>query len=562
VALPPILAVWVLGAVVVVALTVAVQAWRQRQRPAAKALVAAMVAEAWWAAGYAAELLAGPETTLFWATAQWMGSVWVPVAWFVFALEYTGNDRYVNAGSVAALSVVPTLSLILVWTNGAHGLVRRGVSTVPAGDLFVLQQTFGPGFWLTIGYGYALAAVGSGLFLILLARSPSLFGSQSIAVLVAAAAPAVGNVLYVTGALPWSWFDPTPVSFAVSGLAGIYAMRSERLFERTSVPRALGRSAVVDGMDDGVVVVDSDGRVVDVNPAAIRHLGVDDPTGREAASVVPGFDGEAAAGEVIVASRPGAADCYLDVRASEIRDHHERPVGTAVVLRDVTERHYRQQQLAVLNRALRHNIRNEVSVIGGFADLYSHGDVDADRLAGVVDRHSEKILDMAEKARTAETVLNTADDERAPVGVSETLTEVAAEVESAYSHVDVTVTETPDAAVTCRWLLEPVLRNLIENGAEHNTRTEPWVRVAATTDEDAVTVTVTDNGPGIPDIEADVVRDVGETPTRHGQGVGLWLVAWGVDRMGGSIAFDRPAEGGTVATVTVPRCDGSVSEDV
>ncbi|MFB6121456.1 MAG: histidine kinase N-terminal 7TM domain-containing protein [Halobacteriaceae archaeon] len=554
-AVSPSVAVWVLCIAALVALVVAALAWRNRERPAAPALAVAMVAEAWWAAGYAAELLAGPETTLLWANLQWFGSVWVAVAWFVFALEYTGKDQYVNARSLAALSVVPTLSLLLVWTNSTHGLVRRGIHTVPEGSLTILQQTFGPGFWLAIGYGYALAAVGSGLFLLLLVRSPSLFGAQAVAVLVAAAAPAVGNVLYLTGTLPWPWFDPTPVSFAVSGVAGVYAIRSERLFERTSVPQALGRSAVVDGMDDGVVVADADGRIVDVNPAARECLGVSDPVGRQAAAVVPGFDEEGAEDEVIVSGGPGEADRYLDVRASMIRDHHDRPVGTALVLRDVTDRHYRRQQLSVLNRALRHNIRNEVSVIEGFADLYRSGDVDGDRLASVTASHAGKVLDMAEKARTAETVLSAADANRDPVAVGETVRSAVEDVAAAFPDVTVEMTEAPAERVQCRWLLGPVVENLVENGAEHNTAADPWVRIAASADADTVTVTVSDNGPGIPKMEADVVRDRGETPTHHGQGIGLWLVAWGVDRMGGEVSFERASEGGTVVTVTMPRAD-------
>ena len=555
--LSPAVAVWLLFAAAGVSAVVAALAWRRRDRPAAIALTVAMVAEAWWALGYGLELLAPTlESSLLWANLQWFGSVWVPVAWFVFALEYAGYDRHVNARTIFGLAVVPTVATVLVWTNGAHGLVRIDPRVVEVGSLVVLEQGFGPVFWLTVVYSYGLALLGSGLFASLLVRSPSLFGTQVLAILVAAVTPALGNVLYVSGLLPWPWFDPTPLTFAVSGVAGVYVIRAERLFKTTSVSNTLARASVVGEMTDGVVVVNAAGQVVDFNRAAARLLDVADIVGRQAAEVVPGFV-EPSSEDVSrsVVADAGQAGRRLDVRVSPLHDHHERVVGAVVVLRDVTDERHREQQLAVLNRALRHNIRNEVSVIRGFVDLYERGDVDDDHLTAVVGEHADRVLDMAEKARQAETILGTAADAREPVEVRALVERTVSAVRE--SHPDVTVAvDLPTAPASAGWLLEPVLENLVENAAEHNDDADAHVAVSVVADTDTVTVVVADNGPGLPDVEAAVLEERHETPTKHGQGIGLWVVTWATDRLGGTLHHEHRDGGGTVVEVTVPRVDG------
>jgi signal transduction histidine kinase len=179
--------------------------------------------------------------------------------------------------------------------------------------------------------------------------------------------------------------------------------------------------------------------------------------------------------------------------------------------------------------------------------------VNGDRLASVVDTHSRKILALAEKARTAETVLNRtgAGGEERPLDAL--LSEVVETVRSEHPTVSVELTGVPDEPVQCQWLLSVVVENLVENAAMHNTAADPRVAVEATTADDDLVVTVSDNGPGIPEMEVDVVRSRGETATHHGQGIGLWLVAWAVDRLGGTVSFERPPEGGTTVTVRVPR---------
>jgi signal transduction histidine kinase len=97
----------------------------------------------------------------------------------------------------------------------------------------------------------------------------------------------------------------------------------------------------------------------------------------------------------------------------------------------------------------------------------------------------------------------------------------------------------------------PVLRNLVENAVEHNDG-DPHVTVTTSLADGALVLAVADDGPGLPEGERAVLRSRKETPLRHSSGLGLWLVSWGVETMGGSVSVDCPADGGTVVRLEIP----------
>ena len=100
-----------------------------------------------------------------------------------------------------------------------------------------------------------------------------------------------------------------------------------------------------------------------------------------------------------------------------------------------------------------------------------------------------------------------------------------------------------------------MVNNLIENAAVHNDGTDPRVTVSARVEGDQAVVRVTDNGPGIDEYELEILDSGTETPLRHGSGLGLWLVKWGTETIGGSVDFEPAEPTGTIATLTVPLSD-------
>ncbi|ADJ14919.1 histidine kinase N-terminal 7TM domain-containing protein [Halalkalicoccus jeotgali] len=529
--------------------SVGVLAWRQRPEPGSFSLAVLMAAAAWWSATQLGTLLAGTlPGALFWARLQWLASVTLPVVWLVFALEYTGYDRYVRRSVVAGLAIPSVLTLALLATNGTHGLIRESVTLADHHGYLVLQSTWGPWFYLIVGYAYVLVTVGSLLFVQLAIGASLLYRTQAIALLVGAASPWLAHLVYLSGFVPWAGLDLMGATFSVSGATLLFALARGRLLDANPAASRLASDFVIRGIDDGVLITDSSGRVVDLNPAVRSILGVSpaDAVGRPAVAVVPGWDGSSAEPDSEVTTRVGDGARYFDVRVSVLTDYHDRPVGRAIVLRDVTERRRRRQRLTVLQRILRHNLRNEMTVIHGHAQCLEDEGNDA---AGAIEESANRVLDLSQKASQIERLVAKSETD-ATTRLDIVIENAVRSLRSEHPGTTFLVGELPSVTVCVS--IETAVYNLLENAAEHNTGDDPTVTVEASVSDREVRITVADDGPGIPPMERQVLQVDGETPLHHGSGIGLWLVHWTVELLGGTVTFGENDPIGSVVNVRVP----------
>ncbi len=335
------------------------------------------------------------------------------------------------------------------------------------------------------------------------------------------------------------------------------------LFGSSPAAGNVAPDAVIDSMDDAVVVVDDGEVVLRMNEAACRTFGTAESAavGGPLSTVLGRSLDEFAAGETVGLDTADGVRQF-EVTRSTVTDRTGDDRGHAVVLRDVTRRQTREQRLQVLNRVLRHNLRNDATSIMGRAELIKDGRDDPAASAEVILDTTQELVEAAERAREIEGMMNPpAGDTTTAVG--SVFEEVAAEVDGEYPAVEVTtaVPEGATAAVS-RSVFRPVLRNLVENAAEHGDADEPIVVVSGDyTADGGVEVAVADNGPGIPDHERAVLEAGGEDPLRHGSGLGLWAAQWGVAQMGGTLSFEENQPRGSVVTVTVPAADGAAVEE-
>ena len=216
----------------------------------------------------------------------------------------------------------------------------------------------------------------------------------------------------------------------------------------------------------------------------------------------------------------------------------------------------RRVEVTVLNRVLRHNLRNAMTVVSGTAARIEES-ADDQRLvedATLIKRRGESLLRLAEHARVVETSLRTDRTESPPRAVGPILRDVVADLSEEYPDASVDVdSDADDAAVPDGDLVSVVVDELIRNAVIHG-GDAPTVRVVATATDDAVSITVDDDGPGLPEVERRLLTEsFVETPTDHGSGLGLWVVKWVVDWLEGSV--DVTVDDGTTVTVTLPRVD-------
>lgn len=205
---------------------------------------------------------------------------------------------------------------------------------------------------------------------------------------------------------------------------------------------------------------------------------------------------------------------------------------------DVTDQRRYERHFQVINRLLRHDLRNNLQLVIGTADRIVNRtpNPEVSDLAEAIIEQAELMVTVGNQTRIIEEVLLDEND-FVPVDVASVCQSVAADMDAVHPTASIAV-ETPDHLRVdgIRWLPDAV-EALVENAAVHG-GDDPTVRVSAERRDDGVVVAVADDGPGIPqELRAPVFEDHTITQLQHNRGIGLWLVRWVVEACDGHIAY-------------------------
>ena len=231
--------------------------------------------------------------------------------------------------------------------------------------------------------------------------------------------------------------------------------------------------------------------------------------------------------------------------------------GGFEIYTDITALKQREIQLQVLHRLLRHNLRNDLNVIEGFADLLA-AELDDERHQEFADRirsNATQLAELSETANTIESVVGHRELDRRPVDLGELVADTAEACATTYAEADLSIDDLTSVRVAAGPPLETAIAELIDNAIEHNHRETPAVSVSVAADDDTATVTISDNGPGIPPAEwAVVTGDTEISQLEHGSGLGLWLVRWVTEGYGGELTYHDREPGSTIS-IQLPVAD-------
>jgi len=240
---------------------------------------------------------------------------------------------------------------------------------------------------------------------------------------------------------------------------------------------------------------------------------------------------------------------YVQV-STAVGEFRRSDIGQAIVV-DATEREERDQQLQVLERWLRHNIRNEVSAIYGLADNIKRGNVaDVEAAAGRIRDHATRLSTQADRERQVIELLSNPPDP-VPTDLTALVEQCVAGCRSTYPEADIELTMADPITVTAIPTLGEAITELIENAVKHNDTDSPTVHVAVTeNDRGRGVVRVIDNGPSIPKQDCDdLLIGHDASPVNHGTGLGLIFVSWVVRLSDGTITIEEAEPRGSTVTL-------------
>jgi PAS domain S-box-containing protein len=356
---------------------------------------------------------------------------------------------------------------------------------------------------------------------------------------------------------------------AIQGVGRDVTERKERERELRLKTRAM------DGADIGITIADlsePDAPLVYVNDGFERVTGYEpeEALGRNCrflqgeatdpesvAAFRDAIEAQEPASVELVNYRRGGTPFWNRVTLAPVADDSGTVTHYLGFQEDVTERKRTERVARVLNRVLRHNLRNDANAVLGWNDVRRDGQATeeaTDRIREV----AEGLVELGEQAREIDRVARL---DRMPerVDPSTLASDVVDAARDTWPAATVEWRVDTDRDICAGQEVERAVAELVENALKHNPAADGRVEIRVVDEGEWVVLTVSDDGPGIDGMETEVIEGGVETELEHGSGLGLWLVNWIVTRYGGGFRIAARETGGTTARVRLPAIEEETS---
>jgi len=334
---------------------VALTAWVRREGTlSVKPFISLMVAIAVYAGAAAfSERAQTAEQLMQWTTVEYVASNSVIAFYLTFALYFTGFKPWLIQRRRLLIWLLPVANVGLVFTNQLHGLVWTDFTLHPENShLNIIHH--GAGYYWIAACFYLYVVTGSALVCRSAIRSSHLHQRQAITVVAGSLPPIISGTLFTLGLSP-EHANILPMSFLLTGCIYFASLIRFRLFDLLPV----ARDTLVEYMNDGVLVVNHEDRVIDTNPAARQYtqLSKSACSGLKIEQVLSEWPEivtycQSAENQTSHVVYRADIPCYIEVRVTYFYNHRKRFIGKLLVLRDITEKHQIQLRIQQANTDL------------------------------------------------------------------------------------------------------------------------------------------------------------------------------------------------------------------
>ncbi len=571
-------------AAVVISLLVLMYAFRHRDTVGSRAFIVLMSAVSLWQLAYLFWLLSvNPSAKVLFDKISYIGVVLVAPGWLWFALQYAGERRWVKPGWILATLVVPVIILILVWTNDYHWLIWRDYDFYNAGGVVLQNVHYGPAFWVVIVYSYLLLLIGSLLIITTVLKTSRYYRYQSFFLLIGALLPWAGNILYVFKVIDMPGLDFTPFMLGVSGVCvgiGLF------FFHLLSIV-PIARKTLIDKTEDGLLILDGNNRVVDLNPACRKIMDIRDSQvigeqiiniWKNSPELLNRYIDTMKAHNVLQFERSGEL-VYYDVRIQPLYKDNGTFLGRLITIRDITEirraqmdrdRIQKLETFEIMAGGIVHDFHNHLSIIDGNLKLIELALADGKD----INKYLGKIQEASQKANAVTRQLLTftkgIEPRKEIVNIVALLKETADLLLSASEvELELNIAEDVWTIKADKGLLTQVFSNLIIN-ADQAMPKGGILKIRAVNVQSAaelpeildpslhyVKICFRDQGVGIPEEQLIRIFDPYFTTKPKGSGLGLAVSFTIVKKHNGYISVQSVLGKGTTFTVFLPVATSS-----
>ena len=357
-----------------VSLVVILLLWQRRHVHTVPHLIVLQLAIALWtvASGFEAS---GTTVALkfFWSKVAYLGTLTTPVLFFLFAREVSQTRKRLSLYQGILLFIFPLVTIVLALINEQHHWIWKGIHIDPVTNIAVYYHGFW--FWMLAAYSYAMLA-GALLFLHrAISRFPAAYKLQMKTLMFAALFPIAGNLIYIFDVNPIPGLEWTPVAFTATGLVLAWAILKLHIFKLIPV----ARNRLVENMVDGVIVLDYNALIIDINPAALAILGrsLEQTIGEPLLVILPEcekIDCEAPtdngqAQRTLVLER-SETKIYYELTIQRLLDARNDINGRLIVMHDVTRRKQAEDERERLIKELQAAL-TQVKTLSGLLPICS-----------------------------------------------------------------------------------------------------------------------------------------------------------------------------------------------